>query len=252
MIVLLAAALAGTVAFAQSPAPQADRALKAPDCQTLVMTSPGPGVLQLCQGEAAMRRAEAAGAASAEGRKQLASAASELERAADALRDVDLKIYAVEALIRLYDDTHLKQPHGVEQALRSLIPLMPGSSSPLRRIATIQEAQGQIDAAENTLLGARQQVPDDVEVYRALSEFYGRRAAQTRRRPRTRARSVTATRPSRTCRTPSRSWRTPSRPRRRADRTPTGTTALAATSHNPGGRLPGSRRSVRAKPTPRA
>ena len=35
-----------------------------------------------------------------------------------------------------------------------------------------------IDAAENTLLSARQQVPDDVEVYRALSEFYGRRAAQ--------------------------------------------------------------------------
>ena len=125
-----------------------------------------------------MRRAEAAGATTAEGRKQLASAASELERAADALRDVDLKIYTVEALIRLYDDTHLKQPNAVEQALRSLISLMPGSSSPLRRIATIQEAQGQIDAAESTLLGARQQVPDDVEVYRALSEFYGRRATQ--------------------------------------------------------------------------
>jgi TonB family protein len=178
MTVVLAAALAGIVAFFQSAAPQADRVLKAPDCQTLVMTSPGPGIVQLCQGEAAMRRAEAAGATTAEGQKQLASAASELERAADVLRDVDLKIYAVEALIRLYDDTHLKQPNAVEQALRSLIPLMPGSSSPLRRIATIQEAQGQIDAAENTLLGARQQVPDDVEVYRALSEFYARRATQ--------------------------------------------------------------------------
>ncbi len=235
MIVVLAAALAGAVAFAQSPAPQADRVLKAPDCQTLVMTSPGPGVMQLCQGDAAMRRAEAAGADSAEGRKQLASAASELERAADALRDVDLKIYAVEALIRLYDDTHLKQPHEVEQALRSLIPLMPGSSGPLRRIATIQEAQGQIDAAENTLLGARQQVPDDVEVYRALSEFYGRRAAQIQ----TSAESARAERARRSARPerprtpPSRSCRTPSRPRRPADRTPTGTTALAATSHNP-------------------
>ncbi len=34
------------------------------------------------------------------------------------------------------------------------------------------------DAAENTLLSAKQQVPDDVEVYLALSQFYGRRAAE--------------------------------------------------------------------------
>ncbi len=103
MPMLLAAALAGTVAFAQTPPPQADRALKAPDCQTLVMTSPGPGVIQLCQGEAAMRRGEAAGADSAEGRRQLAGAASELERAADALREVeseDLRRRSVDPPVR--------------------------------------------------------------------------------------------------------------------------------------------------------
>jgi TonB family protein len=178
MSTLLVAALAGTLAFAQSAAPQPERAPKPPDCQTLLMTSAGPGITQLCQGETEMRRAEAAAADLGQRRKHLASAAAEFERAAGSLRDLELQIYAVEALVRVFDATHLNEPREVEQALRSLIPLMPGNSSPLRRIATLQEAQGSIDAAENTLLGARQQVPDDIEVYRALSQFYGRRATQ--------------------------------------------------------------------------
>ncbi len=180
MIALLTAAFAATLSLAQSAAPQADptAAQKTPDCQRLLLTSGGPGVTQLCQAQDAMQRAEAAVANPGERRKQLASAAAEFERAAGSLRDVDLKIYAVETLVRLFDDTHLNEPREVEQALRSLISLMPGNSSPLRRIATLQEAQGQIDAAENTLLSAKQQVPDDVEVYRALSQFYTRRAAQ--------------------------------------------------------------------------
>ena len=179
MPILLAAALAGTLALAQTPVPP-DGGLKAPpapDCQKLLMSSAGPGVIQLCEAEAEMRRGEAAAADAGLRRKHLAGAAAEFERAVGLLRELNLKTYAVEALIRLYDDTHLNEPHQVEQALRSLIPLMPGNSSPLRRIATIQEAQGFLDFAENTLLGARQQMPDDVEVYRALSQFYARRAA---------------------------------------------------------------------------
>jgi TonB family protein len=178
MHALLAAALAGSVTFAQQiPAPQADPTLKAPDCQTLMMTN-APGILQLCQGEAAMRRAEAAAGDENERRKHLTAAVAEFERAASSLRELDLKVYAVEALARVFDDTHLNEPREVEQALRSLITLMPGSSSPLRRIAALQEAQGLVDAAENTLLSAKQQAPEDVEVYRALSQFYAKRAAQ--------------------------------------------------------------------------
>jgi len=180
MVALLTAVLAGALALAQSAAPQADPAAapKAPDCQRLLLTGGGPGVTQLCQAQEAMQRAEAAVGNAGERRKQLTSAAAEFERAAGSLRDIQLRIYAVETLARLFDDTHLNEPREVEQALRLLIPLMPGSSSPLRRIATLQEAQGMIDDAENTLLTARQQVPDDVEVYRALSQFYTRRAAQ--------------------------------------------------------------------------
>jgi TonB family protein len=178
MHALLAAALAGSVTFAQQiPAPQEDPPLKAPDCQTLMMTN-APGILQLCQGEAALRRAEAAAGDESERRKHLTAAVAEFERAASSLRELDLKIYAVEALARAFGDTHLNEPREVEQALRSLITLMPGSSSPLRRIAALQEAQGLIDAAENTLLSAKQQTPEDVEIYRALSQFYAKRAAQ--------------------------------------------------------------------------
>jgi TonB family protein len=179
MHVLLAAVLAAALALprsaAQEPAPKTP---PAPDCQKLLMTGAGPGVMQLCQGETEMRLAAAAAADPDERRKRLASAAAEFERAAGSLRDLNLKIYAVEALIRLFGETNLNEPREVEQALRLLIPLMPGNSSPLRRIANLEEAQGLIDAAENTLLTARQQVPDDVEVYRALSQFYGRRAQQ--------------------------------------------------------------------------
>jgi TonB family protein len=180
MHVVVTAVLAGILGLAQAPAPQTDRVPPpaAPDCQKLLMTSSGPGVIQLCEGEAEMRRGEAAAADASQRRKHLANAAAEFARAAGSLRDVALQIYAVETLIRLYDDTHLNEPHQVEFALRALIPLMPGKSSPLRRIAAIQEAQGMLDAAENTLLGARQQMPEDVEVYRALSQFYGRRASQ--------------------------------------------------------------------------
>jgi TonB family protein len=181
MHVLLAAVLAAALALPQSAAQQPEPAPKtppAPDCQKLLMTSAGPGIMQLCQGETEMRLAAAAAADPNGRRKRLVSAAAEFERAAGSLRDLDLKIYAVEALVRLFDETHLNEPREVEQALRLLIPLMPGNSSPLRRIASLEEAQGLIDAAENTLLTARQQVPDDVEVYRALSQFYERRARQ--------------------------------------------------------------------------
>jgi TonB family protein len=66
----------------------------------------------------------------------------------------------------------------MEQALRAMVPLLPGNSTPLRRVAQLQEAIGLVDAAENTLLDARQQAPSDVEIYRTLSHFYARRAVQ--------------------------------------------------------------------------
>jgi TonB family protein len=125
-----------------------------------------------------MRATESATVDPLERQRRFAAAAAGFDAASAALRDPGLQIYAFEALARLFDPQHLNDSPGREQALRSLVPLMPGDSSPLRRVAQLQEDQGLVDAAENTLLAARQQSPGDVEIYRALSHFFARRAVQ--------------------------------------------------------------------------
>ena len=45
------------------------------------------------------------------------------------------------------------------------------------RLAKLQERQGLFDAAESTLLAARQQKPDDVAPYRELAQYFARRVA---------------------------------------------------------------------------
>ena len=45
------------------------------------------------------------------------------------------------------------------------------------RLAKIQERQGLFDAAESTLLAARQQKPDDVAPYKELAQYFARRVA---------------------------------------------------------------------------
>jgi TonB family protein len=154
-----------------------DKPPAAPDCRQLLSGVVAPAVNQLCQAEAALHIGNAAAEGSDERRQHLTSAADQFSRAATVLRDPDLKIYAIDAITRIYDAAHLNEPRRIEQALRELIPLMPRDSSPLRRLATVQEEEGNLEAAESSLLSARQQLPDDVEVYRELSKFYGRRAA---------------------------------------------------------------------------
>jgi protein TonB len=63
----------------------------------------------------------------------------------------------------------------MEQALRDLIRLTPNDLAPVSRLARLQEDEGLIDAAEQTLLDARHQQPDKVEPYRMLTQFYARR-----------------------------------------------------------------------------
>lgn len=158
-------------AWAQDAPP--DKLATKPDCVALLSSNPGSGVAQLCQAEDELAR----GGAQGEGRVHMAAAAALFDRASGSLRDTELKVYAFETLAELYDAEHLNDPRQVELALRALIPLVPRRSLPLRRLARLQEDQGQVDTAENSLLAARQQIPDDVEVYRALSEFYARRAS---------------------------------------------------------------------------
>jgi TonB family protein len=134
---LLGSLVAASILLAQTPvslpAATADKSRPEPDCRQLASSVAEPGVTQLCQGQAAMRAGNEAATGSQEWRAYLTSAARLLSAASGRLRDLDLRIYALESLARMY-------------------------------------------GAEQTLLSARQLTPDDVEVYRALSSFYARRA----------------------------------------------------------------------------
>ncbi len=158
-----------------------------PDCQPFSLGAPTSGIGYLCAAEAAMRQAAVkppkppADAAErtrlADTRKQqLRAAAEHYERAAGMLTETEPKTFAYEALARAYGTANLNAPREAEQAIRELIALQPYSTKPIIRLAAVQEEQKLIDAAEGTLLGARQQFPEDVEPLKALSRFYGRLA----------------------------------------------------------------------------
>ena len=88
-----------------------------------------------------------------------------------------LKKRALEQLELLYDADHLDRPGEIDPILRELIAMTPGDLTPMFRLAKIQERQGLFDAAESTLLAARQQKPDDVAPYQELAQYFGRRVA---------------------------------------------------------------------------
>lgn len=148
-----------------------------PDCDAL-LAAPSPGIEPLCEGEAAMRRATAAPGGSAERTEQWVAAASAYARAVDLLRAAEHRIYALEMLVRLNSATHLRNPDGVEQALRALAQADIGRPDPLMRLAKFQEDQKRVDAAEETLFMARQQYHDAVELTREMAKFFARRVLE--------------------------------------------------------------------------
>ena len=75
-----------------------------------------------------------------------------------------------------YAPDRLNEYDQLEAALRELIDLRPGDLDPVFRLAKAQEDRKLIEAAEDTLLTARRQHPDDVEPFRRLAQFYARRA----------------------------------------------------------------------------
>jgi TonB family protein len=182
---LIGLAVAASVILAQASPTAAEKPISPLDCRQVLANAAVPGRSSLCQALDASRAGNAA-TDPEQKRQQLTRAADLLSRATNQLRDPDLRIAALDALAQIFDATHLNEPTRVEQALRELVPLLPNDSSALRRIAKLQEDEGNVDSAEQTLLSARQQMPDDAAVYTELSAFYGRRAAaivKTRPKP---------------------------------------------------------------------
>jgi hypothetical protein len=111
----------------------------------------------------------------------LEGAAEHYRRAVDLASQAEAKARALDLLAQSYDAQHLNDPKRMEPALRELIRLTPDDLAPLSRLARLQEAEGFIDAAEETPLGARHQQPDAVEPYRMLAQFYARRVTALHR-----------------------------------------------------------------------
>jgi hypothetical protein len=94
--------------------------------------------------------------------------------------DADGKQRALDALADLYDMARLNRPDLLEQVLREEIALNPQRLAPQFRLAKVQEEQGSIDTAEDTLLLSRRQNPASEEPYRMLAQFYARRVTALR------------------------------------------------------------------------
>jgi TonB family protein len=87
-----------------------------------------------------------------------------------------MKKKALEQLAQIFDAEHLALPADGEPVVREVLAASPNELAPLFRLAKLQESQDLIDAAESTLISARQQHADQVEPYHELAEFYTRRA----------------------------------------------------------------------------
>jgi TonB family protein len=146
------------------------------DCEAL-LAAPLPGVQMLCDGEEAMRRAAASTAD--ERARHWRAAADAYARSVNQLQALEHRIHALEMLVHLNGPARLPDPDAVEQALRGLVQMEPGRPEPALRLAKFQEARERFEAAEDTLLFARQAHQDSLELMRDLAKFYARRVLAT-------------------------------------------------------------------------
>jgi TonB family protein len=159
--------VAASILLAQSPAP--------PPLNCVLPSD--PVIAALCAGEEALGQGERADGGDGQRTASRTRAAAAFRRAADLTRDPVLKKQALEQLERIYDADHLDRPAEADPVLRELMALTPGDLTPMFRLAKMQERQGLFDAAESTLLAARQQKPDDVAPYKELAQYFARRVA---------------------------------------------------------------------------
>jgi TonB family protein len=130
---------------------------------------------EICAGEEAVKLANAAPRDSSAKTSHLRAAAEHYRKAATVASKPTTKVLALNLLAGSYDAQHLNDPRQMETALREIISLTPDDPAPVYRLARLQEDEGFIDAAEQTLLDARHQQPDAVEPNRMLAQFYARR-----------------------------------------------------------------------------
>ena len=165
---------------AQAPPPPEQATPQAACTQTLTASVTDGAAGEMCAAAESMRLADAAPKNSTQRTRQLDAAAEHYRKAAAMASKATTKILALNLLIQSSDAEHRNDPREVEAALRDLIALMPNDLAPLFRLAKAQEDQGEVDAAEATLLDVRRRWPDQVEPVSMLAQFYGRRVTALR------------------------------------------------------------------------
>ena len=131
----------------------------------------------MCLGEEALKSAEASPKGSRERIRQWEVAVDHDRRAVNLTSSTETKSRGLNALALLYDAEHLNQIDQLESVLRELVSVQPNELEPMYRLSRVQENQGRIDTAEETLLSARHQKPEEIGPYRMLAQFYARRAS---------------------------------------------------------------------------
>lgn len=142
-------------------------------CSSALAGGTGPSTAELCLGEEQETKSRLA---KGPDRESLLRVAAEHYRKAAGLATTNLKITALDALARVYGRESLNDFALLEPVLREVIDLRPGELDPVLRLAKAQEDEKLFDAAEETLLSIRRQHPDQSEVFKALAQFYARRA----------------------------------------------------------------------------
>jgi TonB family protein len=149
----------------------------APEPSACSQPSTDGAASEVCLGQQAVRFAGAVPKESIEWTRQLNAAAEHYRNAVRLTSKVAIKVLALNLLADCYDAQRLNDAGRMETVLRELIQLTPNDLVPMYRLARLQEDEGLIDLAEQTLLDARHQQPDAVEPCTMLVQFYARRVA---------------------------------------------------------------------------
>ena len=132
------------------------------------------GAADICLADREFAQAEAL--QGTERARHLQAALELYRKAASTTNDPATKIKALDAVTRALDAKHLNDPSTLELTLRELIGLAPNELDFLFRLSKVQEDQGELEAAEDTLLAAHRQQPEELTPYKMLAQFYARRA----------------------------------------------------------------------------
>jgi TonB family protein len=159
-----------TAALAQTPTPPTD-------CATAIGRGTSNVTAQVCLAEAEFARSQEIPKSNPEWTRRLQAAAVLYKRAFALPADDIVKTLIVERLLVIFDVTMLNDSSEMTNAFRDLITLKPTEVDPLLRYAQYQEAQGAIEAAEETLLASRRVQPNAIEPFKMLARFYARRAS---------------------------------------------------------------------------